>query len=238
MSFAFMIAVIAAPMLLLFLDIRKRPPIAAEGATRIDLPGYSLGQALRSWRFWLLAVCFVPISYSLGAIIPSLVPLLTSKGYPVHEAVALATLVGLAGVCGRLFGGLMIDRFWAPGVAFVFLAAPALALHLLMGDVSHNVATIAILMIGFGAGVEYDFMAYIVSRYFGMKRYSAIYGAIYGFFAVGAGFGPTVMNNLADAHGWDKTLFWAGSLLVMFTAPLLLLGRYRKFEASGKAGAH
>jgi hypothetical protein len=63
-----------------------------------------------------------------------------------------------------------------------------------------------------------------------MKRYSAIYGALYGFFACGAGFGPTIMNNLADKQGWELTLHQAGIALFLSTLPLLLLGRYRDFS--------
>ena len=60
-----------------------------------------------------------------------------------------------------------------------------------------------------------------------MKSYSAIYGALYGFFAAGAGFGPTIMNNFADSHGWDWTLSKSAILLFVFTLPILLLGKYR-----------
>ena len=231
MAFAFMALVLAAPLALLVFDIRTAPEGARGPGAKVELPGLTLGGALRTWRFWLLAVCFVPISYALGAIIPSLVPLLGSKGYAVPDAVALATLTGLAVLAGRLIGGFLIDRFWAPLVAFVFLASPAFALHLLAQEtVSRDVATLAILMIGFGAGVEYDFMAYLVSKYFGMKRYSSIYGAIYGFFALGAGLGPKIMNDLADAHGWEATLNSAALLLFVSTVPLLFLGRYRDFS--------
>jgi MFS family permease len=231
MAFGFMALVVLALAAFLFRDIRTAPPATRVSGAKGDLPGLSLGEALRTWRFWLLAIVFVPISYALGAIIPSLVPLLASKGFDTAQAVSLATLTGLAVLCGRLIGGLLIDRFWAPAVAFVFLASPALALYLLAGEVTPNLATVAILMIGFGAGVEYDFMAYLVSKYFGMKRYSAIYGALYGFFAAGAGFGPTIMNNLADSQGWPATLHQAAVLLFVSTLPLLLLGRYRRFDA-------
>ena len=230
MAFVFMALVLAAPLALLIFNIRTAPEGATGAGGRRDLPGMTLSEALRTWRFWLLAVAFVPISYALGAIIPSLVPLLSAKGYAISDAVSLATLTGLAVLGGRLIGGWLIDRFWAPGVAFLFLASPAYALHLLTGDVSRDTATIAILMIGFGAGVEYDFMAYLVSKYFGMRRYSSIYGALYGFFAAGAGFGPTIMNNLADRNGWDATLNMAAVLLFAFTLPLLFLGRYRDFS--------
>jgi MFS family permease len=68
-----------------------------------------------------------------------------------------------------------------------------------------------------------------VSKYFGMRSYSAIYGAIYGFFALGAGLGPTVLTRLADANGWQATLTQTAIVLFLATPPLLLLGRYRKF---------
>ncbi len=227
MAFAFMFIILIPPLAMMVLPIAKAPDIRKGKDGAVLLPGLTLGETLKTWRFWMLAVCFVPISYALGAIIPSLVPLLAAKGFTIPDAVGLATLTGLAVLLGRLVGGWLIDHLWAPGVAFVFLASPALALFLLTGSVSPTVATIAILMIGFGAGVEYDFMAYIVSKYFGMRSYSAIYGAIYGFFAIGAGFGPTIMNNFADAYGWDWTLNKSAILLFLFTLPLLLLGRYR-----------
>ncbi|MEM7283436.1 MAG: MFS transporter [Pseudomonadota bacterium] len=230
MAFAFMALVIGALLLLLIKNTKVAPPEFDRSAGPVVLPGLTLGEAAKTWRFWLLAICFIPISYAIGAVIPSLVSILTSKGFDITQAVSLATLTGLAVLGGRLIGGLLIDRFWAPGVAFIFLASPAIALYLLTGDVSANIATLSILMIGFGAGVEYDFMAYLVSKYFGMKKYSAIYGALYGFFAAGAGFGPALMNNWADENGWDHTLIQAAVVLFIFTLPLLALGRYRNFD--------
>ena len=229
MAFGFMVIIVVALLKLLLGNTRVTPHRLVDKQVG-ELPGLTLGEAAKTWRFWLLAICFVPISYALGAIIPSIVPLLMSKGFDIAQAVSLATLTGLAVLAGRLIGGLLIDRFWAPGVAFIFLASPAIALYLFTGDVSANTATIAIMMIGFGAGVEYDFMAYLVSKYFGMRRYSAIYGALYGFFAAGAGFGPKIMNDLADAQGWDATLKQGAIILFVSTLPLLLLGRYRQFE--------
>ena len=178
MAYAFSVLVFVPIGAMAFLDIRKAPP-TLEGGKPIELPGMSLSDALKTWRFWLLAICFVPISYAIGAVIPNIERVLTNNGMDMNEAVGLATLTGLAVLGGRVIGGYLIDRFWAPGVAFVFLASPAIALHLLgQPDVSDTTAMIAILMIGFGAGVEYDFMAYMVSKYFGMRSYSAIYGAI------------------------------------------------------------
>ncbi len=216
---------------MIVLDIRKAPPTKGATGGGAVLPGLTYVESLKQWRFWLLAIIFVPISYAVGAIIPNIERVLTSAGFEMNEAVGLATLTGLAVLCGRVIGGFLIDRFWAPAVAFVFLASPAIALWMLgQPDLDVTAATIAILMIGFGAGVEYDFMAYMVSKYFGMRSYSAVYGSIYGFFALGAGLGPTIMTRLADANGWEATLFQAAIILFVSTLPLLLLGRYRTFS--------
>ncbi|MEM8786599.1 MAG: MFS transporter, partial [Pseudomonadota bacterium] len=242
-AFVFSGFVLVPGVMMLVLDIKKQPPVVQQ-AGAVELPGMSLREALADWRFWLLAVCFVPISYAVGAIIPNIERVLTaSGGFEMNEAVGLATLTGLAVLSGRIIGGVLIDRFWAPLVAFVFLSSPAFALWLLaQPGLTDGSATLAILMIGFGAGVEYDFMAYIISKYFGMKAFSAIYGAVYGFFALGAGLGPTILTDIADGrgihffgirtglfpgHDWSFALVSAAIILVVSTVPLLFLGKYR-----------
>ncbi|KCZ53353.1 hypothetical protein HY29_03790 [Hyphomonas beringensis] len=242
--FAYAPLVLAPILAMIFLRIGTEPPVVQKNANNeaIILPGLTLKEALMNWRFWLLSLCFVPISYAVGSVIPNIERVLTHSGMAMDEAVGLATLTGLAVLGGRVIGGFLIDRFWAPAVAFCFLASPAFALWLLgHPEVDANTATLAILMIGFGAGVEYDFMAYMVSKYFGMRSYSAIYGSIYGFFALGAGLGPGLMTNLAEGRGvkiiewdtglllgqdWQFTLTSAGVILFISTVPLLFLGRY------------
>lgn len=255
LPFAYMPLVFIPVVCMLLFKVGTKPPEVKkhDNGEAVILPGMTLREALRSWRFWLLAICFVPISYAVGAVIPNIEQVLTQSGMGMDEAVGLATLTGLAVLGGRVIGGFLIDRFWAPAVAFTFLASPAFALWLLgHPDVSANTATIAILMIGFGAGVEYDFMAYMVSKYFGMRAYSAIYGSIYAFFGMGAGLGPGIMTNLANGSGikliewetglllgkdWQFTLTTAGIILFVSTVPLLFLGRYRYTEEGDHAEA-
>lgn len=242
MAFAFTGLILVPVLSMMFFDIRKAAPLRESGEA-VVLPGMTLGAAARDWRFWLLGLCFVPISYAVGAVIPNMERILVGQNFDIADAVGLATLTGLAVLLGRAIGGFLIDRFWAPGVAVAFLASPAFALWLLgQPGLTPATATIAILMIGFGAGVEYDFMAYIVSKYFGMKSYSAIYGALYAFFAVGAGLGPSIMTDIADGrgihflgvdtgllpgHNWQWTLTSAAIILFVSTLPILTLGKYR-----------
>lgn len=253
MAIVFSLMMLLPVLAMIFLDIRKSPPERVDGVA-IVLKGMSLGEAVKDWRFWLLGICFMPISYAVGAVIPNIERILVHQSFDINEAVGLATLTGLAVLLGRAVGGYLIDRFWAPAVAFAFLASPAIALWLLgQPGLNPTTATIAILMIGFGAGVEYDFMAYIVSKYFGMKSYTAIYGALYAFFAVGAGLGPSIMSDIADGrgihflgantgilpgHDWQWTLTSAAIILFISTLPILALGKYRydrEHQDKGKA---
>lgn len=200
--------------------------------------GMTIGAALRDWRFWLLAYAFVPVSFAVGGPIPNLESIATAKGFLRGDAVVLASLVGYSVIFGRLLGGWLIDRFWAPGVAAVMLSLPAIACVVLQQpDLTYPVMAAAIVLLGFAAGVEYDLMAFLVSRYFGMANYAAIYGSLYGFFALGAGLGPAWFGKQFSATGsYDHAFGVAAVLFLAGALPLLLLGGYRNFTPPKPAG--
>jgi hypothetical protein len=84
--------------------------------------------------------------------------------------------------------------------------------------------------------VEYDVVAYLVSRYFGMRAYSAIYGCLYIAFALGAGFGPALIARVyTEQKTYDGALLILAAILVGGAALLLTLGRYPKFGIEGTA---
>ncbi|MEO0574793.1 MAG: MFS transporter [Pseudomonadota bacterium] len=201
--------------------------------------GLSLREALSDWRFWLLAYSFVPISFAVGGPIPNMETLLDTKGFGRDDAIQLAQLIGIAVIIGRITGGFLLDHFWAPAVAAIILSVPALAVYMLaQPDMTFMYAAIAIMILGAAAGVEYDLMAYLVSRYFGMAHYAAIYGALYGFFALGAGVGPAVFGASFEANGnYDSILMVCAGLFLAGALPLLLLGKYRDYQNEPETSA-
>lgn len=204
----------------------------AEEARRADAtPGLTFGETLRTWRYWVLAVAFVPISFAIGGPIPNMENILKTAGFSGGNLVTLASIIGLSVIAGRVVGGWLIDRFWAPAVAFVLLSAPAAACWVFAhGPLTFETAAGSIFLIGFAAGVEYDLMAFLVARYFGLKSYGAVYGSLYGFFALGAGIGPVVFGRAFDATGsYDAPLIQSAVMLVAGALLLLTLGRYRTF---------
>ena len=200
-------------------------------APKVKFGGLSLLDACKDWRFWLLAYAFVPISFAVGGPIPNMETIMGSKGFTPQEGVTLAGIIGYAVVVGRVAGGYIIDHFWAPAVAATILSLPAVATFMLaQADYSFWHAAVAIFILGMAAGVEYDLMAYLVSRYFGMLHYAAIYGALYGFFALGAGIGPAVFGWSYDNLGsYDSILLVSSLLFVAGALPLVLLGKYRDY---------
>ncbi len=228
---------IALPIAFIFFhDVGGKTVTAAErrvadAERKAVTPGKSFGEALRDWRFWILAVAFVPISFAVGGPIPNIENILRSNGFEAGNIVTLASLIGLSVIGGRLLGGWLIDRFWAPAVAFVLLSAPAVACWLLaQGTTDPVIAGLSIVLIGFAAGVEYDLMAFMVARYFGLKSYGGIYGALYGFFALGAGIGPVIFGQYFDRTGsYETILLYSAIGLVAGAALLLLMGKYRNF---------
>ncbi len=197
-------------------------------------PGLTFGEALRDWRFWLMAVAFVPISFAIGGPIPNLENILRIAGFGAADVISLAQLVGLTVIVGRLGGGWLIDRVWAPAVACALLGASALAcLALASGVRTYTGAALSIIAIGVSAGIEYDLMAFFVARYLGMKSYGSIYGTLYGCFALGAGTGPAVYGAAFDrTHSYHGVLAGSSLMFAVGAVLLLSLGRYRRFSSA------
>jgi predicted MFS family arabinose efflux permease len=216
---------------LFFHDVGERTPRTEKSM----VPGLSFVEALRDWRFWVLAVAFVPISFAVGGPIPNMENILATHGFDKATIATLVPFIGLSVIAGRIIGGWLIDRAWAPGVAFVLLSLPAIGCWLLAhGPIDYRTALFCIALIGFAAGVEYDLMAFLVARYFGMRSYATIYGSLYGCFALGAGVGPLLFGNAFDkTHSYSHMLVISCVILVAAALMLLSLGRYRRFAPPG-----
>src|SRR5690606_14629905 len=93
----------------------------------VALAGMTLGQAVRSMRFWQLAIGICGVAGAVGGTLVHLVPFLTDAGMARDRATAIAGVLGLAVVAGRLGSGALIDRFHAPYVAGLLLAMPVLS---------------------------------------------------------------------------------------------------------------
>jgi MFS family permease len=132
-------------------------------------------------------------------------------------------------ILGRIIAGFLIDRIWAPLVAFAFLIVPAISCLILANpEIGLIYVAIAAALIGLAAGAEFDLIAFMTSRYFGMKDYAKIYGLQFVGFGIGAGFSPPLPGIvLARTGSYEPALYGVAGLFVLGATMLLLLGRYR-----------
>lgn len=194
--------------------------------------GVTLREALSDYRFWAMGIALLFICYGVGGLITNLVPMLTDKGLPIDYAVGQAGLVGIMVIVGRLVVGYLIDRVWAPAVACVFLILPAASCLILAQTMPSGIMiSMSALAIGLAAGAELDVIAYMSSRYFGMKNYGKIYGAQFVFFAIGSGAAPAVFGWSQDVTGsYELILYSTAALFVVGSLLMLLMGPYPVFK--------
>lgn len=199
--------------------------------------GLTVSDALASRRFWIMLASFLPTALAGAAPMANMENILRSAAVPVADIPGITALIGLSMIVGRLAGGWIIDRVWAPLVTFVVVGGGAYGCFLLsQGVISHGQAVSAVALLGLTAGVELDLMSYLVVRYMGLRRYGVIYGLLYALFFIAAGLGPSLM-----AHRFDRTgsygsisLLFCG-LLAFASVVILLLGRYPDFtQASSR----
>ena len=70
---------------------------------------------------------------------------------------------------------------------------------------------LAIVLAGFGTGVEFDVLSYLIDKIFGSKLYSKAFGAALATLYVGAAFGPFMFGRTHDANGtFDAILIPTG----------------------------
>jgi predicted MFS family arabinose efflux permease len=229
--------VIALPVgLAFFHDGPPRPggvayagPQAAESERRSGTTGFSLAQAVRQWRFWLIAGAVGATAFAVGGPTPNMENILATHGFSLAQVTSLTPLIGGSVILGRLASGWLMDRVWAPAVGCVLLCLPAVACLMLAGrGLSYAAAFGAIAMIGLAAGMESDLVAFLVARYFGISNYASIYSLIYLVYALGGAVAASAFGRAYDlTHAYSGILTVAAVLLAAGAVSFLTLGAYR-----------
>ncbi len=207
-----------------------------EKVPNAPLRGLTGFEALRSVRFWSLAVSFFIMAGTTGGVISHLVPLLGDRGISAQTATGMVALAGIALIAGRLLAGFLLDRIHAPYVAVLFFLAPLVGIAVLLSTPRPEGAAVGTILLGMGVGSEVDLIAFLVSRYFGMRSFGEIYGYFFSIFMVGAGLGPFAMG-----VSYDRTRSYKLMLLCFMVAlplaslPMLRLGTY-VYPSTRKAG--
>ncbi|HBO5490561.1 TPA: MFS transporter [Pseudomonas aeruginosa] len=203
------------------------------------LPGATPGLAWRSADFWLIVGNLILGVFAVTGVMVHGVPLLQERGLSREVATDVLAALWVGMIVSQPALGYLLDRYDTPRIALPFALLAALGLLLLLLGGPPALLWGAVFLIGLGAGGETGTTQYFVSRYFGLRHFSVIYGSIQPFtFAIAISLGSWLLG-----YFYDRAGSYAGSTLVLLGAfgvaagLLVMLGRYR-YAIDGEARSH
>lgn len=195
---------------------------------RSDEQGLMWPAARKKGAFWLMACAFFLVGASVHACVIHLVPMLTDRGVSVEKAALASSLLGMAVLIGRVLSGYLLDRFFGPYVAIFLFGGVACGISMFWTGVAGNLALLAAFLVGLGMGAEADIIAYLTSRYFGLRSFGEIYGYLFSIFTLAGALGPLLMAKGFDRAGsYQVPLLFFLLATVAAIALMTRLGPYR-----------
>jgi MFS family permease len=202
---------VGVPIVLRFVRLR----VAEETRANSAATGSTVADALASRTFWTLIGVVFGATITVSGTMVHLSVLLTDRGVASGDAALVVSMMGAASLAGRLLTGWLLDRFVAIPVSFVLVSIAALGTLLLAGTRSFAADALAAALIGFGTGGTFDVVPYLLSRYFGLRALSTLYGLNWTAWGLAGVVGPVVMGRAFDSTGSY------GPVLVGFAAATL-----------------
>jgi len=184
-------------------------------------------QGLRSPAFWIIVVVLFVSSISMNGAITHLSALLTDRGITPRDAALCASMLGGSSLLGRIAVGWLLDRLFGARVALVVNLITAAGIFLLARANSFPVGCVAAALIGIGAGGEAAITPYLLTRYFGLRAFSTLYGLTWTFYAAAGAIGPVLLGRAFDLTGSYTSLLVTLAVALSFAALMnLLLPKY------------
>ena len=222
--FGIVIWVVLIPLLLLVLRRRPedigllpdgddRPIAAADVEEPVEPPpeagGLSLGEALRTSTFWLLALGFMLPMFAGRSIMIHLVPVITDSGVsPQRAAAAYGMTVGLS-VVGRFGFGYAADKFSKRRIFALCYLIQAVGICFLIGlETTGPIVLIGFIVVfGCSYGGGLSLAPLLVAENFGIGSMGVIFGALGIVAMVGGALGPIFAGGVYDAMQSYHTAF-------------------------------
>ncbi len=205
----------------LFLFLRDAPPRIE--ANEAALEGLTLREAAHTRAFWLMLVAIAAGGGGMTAVFTHVVPMLTDHGVGLGEATGVVAMFALVTAAWQIVTGGLLDRLRTPRLIVPMYATAIAGLLLLEFGGGTAAIMIAGALLGIGMGAEYGALPYFISRYFGLKHYGSIVGALYAVVILAQGITPVLMDMSFDRTGSYAVATIAIAIALGFGMVLLAL---------------
>jgi MFS family permease len=212
--------------------IVRSAPLSAQassensGADKIEAftaNDYSLQEALKSRKFWLLLTGVTCAGFSYPSFMTQLIPHMQSVGWSSSKSTLVLTVLAGTALASKVSWGLLSERLTAriSFVIAILIMASGVVLVTLAG--SSIFVWPAIVYFGAGFGGIGPLMSLVVMETFGLRNFGSIQGVVAMVLAtVPVLIGPILAGSLFDLTGSYATSFWivsgifaAGGVLVL-----------------------
>lgn len=226
------------PLSARYIRDKKAPSLPNTPPKAAIKSGKTWQQGLRSFAFWIIVGILFVSAISMNGALSQLSALLTDRGISAERAAICASILGGASLLARLGVGRLLDRFFGAYVALGVNFITAVGIFMLARASSFPVACLAVTLIGIGAGGEAAITPYLLTRYFGLRAFSTLYGLTWTFYAVAAAIGPVILGRTFDLTGSYASLLMVLAVALGLAAVLNLgLPKYPSRAVLGVEGA-
>lgn len=183
-----------------------------------DLPGYTLGEALRSRNFWIICTLAFCTFYSILGMTAVTFVFLRVENYPAQMAATGVSILFIGGLIGKIISGYLAEKLGRKRVLLVslglmFIGSISLVLAVMYGNALF--IWIGLVGFGFGWGGIYTLIQLLSADLFGLKALGKILGAVNVLDTLGGALGPVMTARLYDSTGSFLVSFGVVTAMLM-----------------------
>jgi predicted MFS family arabinose efflux permease len=172
---------------------QNKPLTTPTGLTRLE--------ALKTRTFWMVAGMIFLTPMCIFGTISHSVPMLTERGFSSQLAATALSFIFIGGIIGDLTAGPLLDHINTPRIVLPFFTAALIGVTALHHVITTFPLIAGAMLFGVCQGSELGVIAYLSTRFFGLRAYGAIYGLLFMCANLGAGTGIMSMGYIRTKVG-------------------------------------
>lgn len=218
--------VIAFPLLWLLLRDRS---VSDDTEQMPEREGLTLAEATHTPAFWLVLIALAAGAGGTTAVFSHVVPILSDRGFSIGTGTAVVSVFALVTSGWQIATGRIMDMIQTPRVAVPMYLMAVVGLVLLETGQGMPQLILGGALLGVGLGGQFGALPYFIARYFGVRHFGSIIGAMYSAVIAAQGTTPILLDAVYDAqHSYRIALIGVGGALVAGALLLTLLPRYSR----------